>query len=74
MTSELVGLKFPKRNKCIAHALVDNYIMLLGATHNNNLFEATKIWELFEITLGLKINMNKLVLISCTRRNMLKLE
>ena len=69
---DLVGLILPSGRQCIAQALADDHFMFLGATCNN-VTKATKVWELFSLASGLKINMHKSVLISCTEQNIMEL-
>ncbi len=70
--NDLVGLRLPSGKPCVAQALADDHIMFLGATPSN-IATATKMWELFALASGLKVNMHKSVLISCTERDILNL-
>ena len=65
---DLVGLILPSGRQCIAQALADDHFMFLGATCNN-VTQAIKVWELFSLASRLKINVQKSVLISCTKQN-----
>ena len=73
MEGQLVGLSLPLGVPYIAQALADDFIMFLGATHDN-ISKAMKVWKVVALAIGLKINMQKSVLISCTERNLKELE
>ena len=73
MEGQLVGLSLPSGVPYIAQALADDFIMFLGATHDN-IAKAMEVWKLVALATGLKINMQKSVLISCIERNLEELE
>ena len=65
---QLRGLMLPSGSPYIAQALADDFIMFLGASHDN-IVKVMDVWGSFAVASGLKVNMQKSILISCTERN-----
>ena len=72
MDEELLGLRLPSGKPCIVQALADDHIMFL-APIPGNIGKTIDVWELFSNASGLRINMHKSVLISCTEQAVLGL-
>ena len=72
MEEELLGLRLPSGKPCIVQALADDHIMFL-APIRENICKTIDVWELFSNASGLRINMHKFVLISCTEQDVLGL-
>ena len=72
MEEELLGLRLPSGKPCLVQALADDHTMFL-APIRGNISKTRDVWELFSNASGLKINMDKFVLISCTEQDVLGL-
>ena len=72
MEEELLGLRLPSWKPCIVQALADDHFVFL-ALNRENISKTRDVWELFSNASGLRINMHKYVLISCTKQDVLGL-
>ena len=72
MEEELLGLRLPSGKPCIVQALADDHIMFF-APIRGNIGKTIDVWELFSNASGLRINMHKSILISCTEQDVLGL-
>ena len=72
MEEEFLRRRLPSGKPCIVQVLADDHIMFLPP-NRENISKTRDVWELFSNASGLRINMHKSVLISCTEQDMLGL-